>query len=71
MTKVRLNYEDRADYNVSVTVVDKGNASLTQEIVVRVLDMNDPPSGILLSSGASVAENSKVRRQLVLLSTIN
>lgn len=52
---------------VNVTVEDKKNASLTQEILVRVLDMNDSPSKILLPSGASVAENAKVYQYAVCL----
>ena len=60
VTKVRLNYEAQTEYTVNVTVRDKNKASLTQAVAVRVLDVNDPPSDILLPPGVAVAENAKV-----------
>ena len=59
-TLVRFNYEEQSNYHLNVTTTDSGNDSLTQGVVVSVLDVNDPPSGIVLPQGTEIAENTKV-----------
>ena len=59
-TLVRLNYEEQNVYLVNITTTDSGNQSLTQGVVVSVLDVNDAPTGILLPQGTAIAENTKV-----------
>lgn len=57
---VRFNYEVQHTYHVNISVTDSGNDTLTQLVVINVLDMNDAPSGIVLPSGIVIAENAKV-----------
>ena len=59
-TLVRLNYEEQNVYLVNITTTDSGNQMLTQGVVVRVLDVNDAPTGIVLPQGTAVPENTKV-----------
>ena len=57
---MRLNYEEQNVYLVNITTTDSGNQMLTQRVVVRVLDVNDAPTGIVLPQGTAVPENTKV-----------
>lgn len=59
-TLVRFNYEVQNTYRLNITTTDSGNDSLTQEVVVSILDVNDAPSGIVLPQGTEIAENTKV-----------
>ena len=59
-TRVRLNYEQQNAYLVNITTTDSGNQSLTQGVVISVLDVNDAPTGIVLPQGTAIAENTKV-----------
>ena len=59
-TLVRLNYEEQNVYLVNITTTDSGNQMLTQGVVVRVLDVNDVPTGIVLPQGTAIPENTKV-----------
>ena len=59
-TLVRFNYEVQNSYHLNITTTDSGNDSLTQGVVVSVLDVNDAPSGIMLPQGTEIAENTKV-----------
>jgi hypothetical protein len=40
--------------------MDSGNLSVTQRVLVAVLNTNDPPSDIILPRGITVIENEKV-----------
>ena len=57
---MRFNYEVQHMYHVNISVTDSGNDTLSQYVVVNVLDVNDEPSGIILPQGTAVAENSQV-----------
>lgn len=59
-TLVRFNYEVQNSYHLNITTTDSGSDSLTQGVVVSVLDVNDAPSGIMLPRGTEIAENTKV-----------
>ena len=59
-TRVRFNYEKQNVYFVYITTTDSGNQSLTQRVVVSVLDVNDAPTAIVLPQGTAIAENTKV-----------
>lgn len=59
-TLLRLNYEEQNVYLVNITTTDSGNQMLTQGVVVRVLDVNDAPTGIVLPQGTAIPENTKV-----------
>ena len=63
-TRQRFNYEERNVYFVNITSTDSGNQSLTQEVVVSILDVNDAPTGIVLPQGTAIAENSNVSHDL-------
>ena len=63
-TRQRFNYEERNVYSVNITSTDSGNQSLTQEVVVSILDVNDAPTGIVLPQGTAIAENSNVSHDL-------
>lgn len=60
-TRVRFNYEQQNVYLVNITTTDSGNQTLTQGVVVSVLDVNDAPTGIVLPQGTAIAENTKVK----------
>ena len=64
VTRVRLNYEQQNIYFVNVTTTDSGNQSLTQGVVVSILDVNDAPTGIVLPQGKAITENTKVSHGL-------
>lgn len=59
-TRQRFNYEEQNVFFVNITSTDSGNQSLTTEVVVSVLDVNDAPTGIVLPQGTAIAENTKV-----------
>ena len=59
-TRVRFNYEGQNVYHVNITTTDSGNHSLTQGVVVSILNVNDAPTGIVLPQGTAIAENTKV-----------
>ena len=66
-TRQRFNYEERNVYFVNITSTDSGNQSLTQEVVVSILDVNDAPTGIVLPQGTAIAENTKVSHDYKML----
>ncbi|XP_022800387.1 protocadherin Fat 4-like [Stylophora pistillata] len=70
-TRQRFNYEEQNVFFVNITSTDSGNQSLTTEVVVSVLDVNDAPTGIVLPQGTAIAENTKVGSLIGELSTLD
>lgn len=62
ITTVRLNYELRNQYDINVTSMDSGNLSVTQHLLVDVLDTNDPPTDVVLPQGVFVTENQQASK---------
>ncbi|XP_038054823.1 protocadherin Fat 4-like [Patiria miniata] len=47
---VQLNYERRHSYDIDITSTDADGLSFTKSVTVMVLDDNEPPTGIVMSS---------------------
>ncbi|XP_033733451.1 protocadherin Fat 4-like [Pecten maximus] len=50
-----LDYANRPEYTVTMTAQDSGGLTVTQELLVKVMDENSPPTNILLN-GQSASE---------------
>jgi hypothetical protein len=61
------NYEQKSSYSVVVRVVDKGGASFEKALIVSVVDENDPPTDITLST-LTVEENNDYGIEIGILS---
>ncbi|MBO1081865.1 hypothetical protein IAI61_22850, partial [Roseomonas sp. 573] len=55
---VALDFERQATVPVSITATDKGGLTISRDFTVQVLDVNEAPSALTLSS-TSVRENDK------------
>lgn len=53
-TGKKFNFEEKSSYNISITVTDSDGASLTEQRTISVNDINDKPSGLLLSNNEVV-----------------
>ncbi|MEZ4885108.1 MAG: cadherin domain-containing protein [Chitinophagales bacterium] len=51
-----FNYEAQTEYYVNIKVTDKGNASYTKSFLITILNANDAPTALQLSSN-TIAEN--------------
>lgn len=51
-TTVALDYETQSVYNVTITSTDPTGLTISEPLVLSVVDVNDPPTAIFLSSAA-------------------
>lgn len=66
-TAMSFNYESKASYSITVRVHD-GVYTLDQPLTIDVIDVNEPPMNITLSS-TSVPENQSIGTVVSILST--
>jgi hypothetical protein len=58
-TKVVLDYETMASYNIRIQTTDPGGLTYAKDFTITVLNANDPPTDISLSAN-TIAENSLI-----------
>ena len=67
-TKVRFNYEQRANYPISILVTDKEGSTHIESFTIAIQDRNDAPMDISLSKN-TVTENEAIGTVIGILST--
>ena len=67
-TNERFNYELKDSYTITVKSTDASGASISQNLTIRIIDQNDSPSSLSLST-QSIGENLPLSTFLGKLST--
>ncbi|XP_065840080.1 protocadherin Fat 4-like isoform X2 [Oscarella lobularis] len=57
ITKNSFNYEDPVSHSIAVRATDAGHLNKTAQFFIRIVDVNEKPTGILYSGNTSVSEN--------------
>ena len=68
ISNASLNFEAQSSYSIRLRVTDSQNEYTEEAVLIQVNDINDPPSGIVLST-YNVAENTSIGSLAAQLST--
>ena len=68
ISNTSLNFEAQSRHSIRIRATDSKNEYTEEAVTIEVNDINDPPSGIVLSS-YDVAENTPIGSSTALLST--
>ncbi|MFZ9520009.1 MAG: cadherin domain-containing protein [Silvanigrellaceae bacterium] len=65
---VALNHESAQNHSITVTTTDQGGAKFNKTFVIKVTDINEPPTNLTISK-SSVDENMPVGTEVAILGT--
>ena len=66
--KISPNYEIQSSYTIRITTQDKGDSTLTEDVIITIENTNDAPHEIILS-GVQISENAKADTLLGILTS--